>query len=80
MSGLFILHERTITKILKQTLIGMAAVLQAADIVWPTDEQFEEMKDNFAYFRNWNFGDDLVCIVDDTEIKVFRPVVGKIKR
>ena len=50
----------------------MAAVLQA-DIVWPTDEQFEEMKDNFAYFRNWNFG-DLVCIVDGTEIKVSRPV------
>ena len=43
------------------------------EIKWPSDKEFEDMKDRFAYFQNWDFR-DLVCVVDGTEIKVSRPV------
>lgn len=72
MSGLFFLHPRTITRIIKQSLIGMASILKQ-EIRWPSDEEFEAMKTNFAYFQNWNFS-DLVCVVDGTEVRVSRPV------
>ena len=69
MSSLFHLHERGITKILKRCLIGMAAILKQ-EVQWPSDEEFERMKENFAYFQ------DMVCVVDETEIQVSRPVGG----
>ena len=63
MSSLFHLHERGITKILKRCLIGMAAILKH-EVQWPSDEEFDRMKENFAYFQNWNF-QDMVCVIDD---------------
>ena len=63
MSSLFFLHERDLTKILKRTLIGMATVLKK-EIQWPTDEEFEAMKGNFAFFQNWEF-QKVVCVVVD---------------
>ena len=39
-----------LTSVLKQhTLVGMASVLKR-EIKWPSDEEFEGMKDSFAYF------------------------------
>lgn len=70
-SSFFSLHEREVTRVLKQTLAGMAAALQQ-EVQWPTEEEFVQHQNNMAYFHNWNFA-DIACVIDGTEIRVARP-------
>ena len=42
------------------------------EVQWPNDEEFKKMQDNFALFHNWDF-EDMVCVIDGTEIRVSRP-------
>jgi hypothetical protein len=71
MSAIFGVHERTITQILKRTLVGMASSFKNK-IRWSTDEEFERRKHEFCFFQNWDFK-DAVCVVDGTEIRISRP-------
>src|SRR5690606_11048716 len=72
MSGVFLLHPRDITRIIKRTLTAMAQVLEK-EVKWPSDSEFEDMRNNFTFFQNFGF-EDCLCVVDGTEIRVSRPV------
>ena len=67
----FDIHERTITKILKKTIIGIAQILRN-EICWPTDKEFKQKKQDFCFFQNIEF-EHAVCVVDGTEIRIARP-------
>ena len=47
MGALFYLHQRSITQILKRTLVGLKQTLEH-EIAWPTDEEFERDVNNFT--------------------------------
>ena len=51
MGALFYLHQRSITQILKRTLVGLKQTLEH-EIRWPTDEEFEMDMNNFTIFKN----------------------------
>jgi len=71
MGAIFHLHQRTITQILKRTLVGLKQVFQN-EIHWPTDEEFSMDLNNFTFFQNSDFS-NVACVVDGTEIRVSRP-------
>jgi hypothetical protein len=71
MSLIFQLHERSITQILKRTLVGMKEALQNR-IQWPTDEEFESKLKDFTFFQNADFS-NVACVVDGSEIRISRP-------
>lgn len=70
-SCIFNIHERTITQLLKKTLVGMSKKLKN-EIKWPLDEEFEKKLQDFTFFQNSDFV-NMVCVVDGTEIKISRP-------
>lgn len=70
-SVIFHLHERTITQILKHTLVGMSKALKE-EIRWRTDLEFERDLQEFFWYCNTNF-QDAACYVDVTEIRISRP-------
>lgn len=78
MRCIFNIHERTITKILKRTVIGAAKVLRS-DIQWPSDQDFEDKITSFCFFQNTQF-ENTVCVVDGTEIRISRPSKEPLQR
>ena len=64
LSVLFQIHERSYTRILKQTVVAMANTL-ANEIQFPSDEEMEGLQ--YTAFQNFNFP-ACVCVVDGMEI------------
>lgn len=76
--ALFFLHPRTVTWILKCTLAAMSQHL-ANEIRWPSDQEWEDLLKEFTFFQNDQF-QDVVCVVDGTEIRVSRPSKEPLQR
>ena len=76
LSGLFHLHERTCTQILRCVTCALARILQG-EITWPSDEEFEQLI--FSTYTNGSF-EEIVCVADGTEIEISRPSDPVIQR
>ena len=76
--SLFHIHERTITRILKRTIIGLSQAL-AHEIRWPMDEEFEQRRMDFCFFQNDGF-ERAVCVIDGTELRISRPSKEPLQR
>jgi hypothetical protein len=72
-SAIFGMHERTIIRILKQTIEGMKSKLKN-EVQWSSDDVLESKLKDFTFFQNSDF-EDVVCVVDGTEIRVSRPSI-----
>lgn len=51
LASLFQLHERTVTQILRKTIIVMATCLEK-EVQWPTDQEMESVLRHFIWFQN----------------------------
>jgi hypothetical protein len=71
LQAIFNVHQRSIQQIVKKTLKALGSYLKG-EIQWSSDKEFEELKENFAFFQNSGF-EDIVCVVDGSEIRVSRP-------
>ena len=67
---IFGIHERTIKRIIHRTTRVLYDAV-SDDLKWPTDEEFEESKEKFKFFK-FNDFEKAVCAIDGSEFRVPR--------
>ena len=69
LSNMFQIHERTCTKVLKQTIVALSRQMEG-EIKFPSDNEMSSLM--YTYAQNDGFATS-VCVADGTEIQISRP-------